>query len=777
MAMNSKPACISSYILFRATALASAIAAAVPAMAQENDGRQLEEVVVTAQRRAESMQDVPVAVTAATSEDLAMAQVDSISNIQQISSSIKFDVTNSAANSANIMIRGIGTVGNSRAFEGAVGVFVDGVYRTRAGQAMQNWLDIGGLEILRGPQGTLFGKNTSAGALILNSVAPSTDASSMDYEVTAGSYGKQMVRGAANMPLSDEVAVRVAGLWGQQDGFIEDPNGGNYNERSPRALKMQFLYEPSDTFSAQLIADWSDEENNCCYGQVDVIDGPMQPFIDGVLIPARGLQVPSDDFEDYQQVLSGDTDQNIKDQGAVLKLQWELASGQTLNSVTSYRDWSISQWNMDADFTGANVLVINESLNTEMVSQEFTLNGLLDGVGPFAAADYVAGVYFAREDIAAHHELGWGDQAQTYFDVYLGALGLPAGFADASEGIWSNVDMPADSTTFAAFTHWNLDVTDKFGLTVGARYSRDEKEGAMVRNYFTPAPTAVFRLLEVQPGPEYRDTFEDSALSGTLAARYQIDDDMMVYTSYSRGYKSGGVNIDNTAAGTVINNPLERPDAVPLDPTYKSEFVDGYELGLKSEYAGGRARTNVALFYNEMTDLQIAQFIGTQFTIDNAPEATAYGLEVENQFLLSDAFSLNFDVTHIADASFGRDSVLGALADREFAHAPEWAGNLALSVDQPVSNALSLFGRLGINYSTELYTNTSNDLMRGNQGEVSANLGVRSETAGWTLAAWCQNCSDERYVTQHFNSPLQGNDANGYVSAPRTYGVTLRGSF
>ncbi|WP_226662324.1 TonB-dependent receptor [Microbulbifer aggregans] len=773
MAMNVNP----RGALFKVSAMASAIAAAFPAIAQESDGRQLEEVVVTAQRRAESMQEIPVAVTAATSEDLAMAQVDSISNIQQISSSIKFDVTNSAANSANIMIRGIGTVGNSRAFEGAVGVFVDGVYRTRAGQAMQNWLDIGGLEILRGPQGTLFGKNTSAGALILNSVAPSTDAAGFDYEVSAGSYGKQMVRGAANMPVTDDLAVRIAGLWGQQDGFIEDPNGGNYNERSPRALKAQLLYEPSDTFSAQVIADWSDEENNCCYGQVDVIDGPMQPFIDGVLIPARGLQAPSSDFQDYEQVLSGATDQNIKDKGVVLKMEWALANGSSLNSVTSYRDWSISQWNMDADFSGGNILIINESLNTEMISQEFTLNGVVDAFGPFSGADYVAGIYLAQEDIGAHHELEWGDQAQAYFDVYLGALGLPPGFADASEGKWSDVDMPADSMTYAVFTHWNLDVTDRFGLTIGARYSVDEKEGEMVRNYFAPAPNAVFRILGVQPGPEYTDTFDDSAVSGTLAARYQVSDDVMAYASYSRGYKSGGVNIDNTAAGTLANNPEEVPGAVPLDPTYKSEFVDGYELGLKSEYLGGRARSNLALFYNDISDLQIAQFIGTQFTIDNAPEATAYGVELENQFLLSDAFTLNFDVTHIAEASFGDDAVLGTLADRRFAHAPEWAGNLALSVDQPISDSLNLFGRAGLNYSTDLYTNTSNDFKRGSKGEISASLGVRSDAGGWTLAAWCQNCSDERYVTQHFNGPLQGADANGYVSAPRTYGVTLRGSF
>lgn len=774
MAMNNQ----SGGTLFRFSAIATAVAATLPAMAQQDGGgRQLEEVVVTAQRRAESMQEVPVAVTAATAEDLQMAQVDSIAGIEQISSSIKFDVTNSAANSANIMIRGIGTVGNSRAFEGAVGVFIDGVYRTRAGQAMQNWLDIGGLEILRGPQGTLFGKNTSAGALILNSVAPDPDAVALDYEVGFGSYGKQMVRGAANLPVSDNLAVRIAGLWGEQDGYIEDPNGGDYNERKPRALKAQFLYQPSDTFSAHLIADWSDEENNCCYGQVDVIDGPMQPFIDTVLIPARGLEAPSADFDDYEQVLSGATDQGIEDGGVVLRMRWDLASGNTLKSVTGYRDWSISQWNMDGDFTGANILIINESLSTEMLSQEFTLEGDLGSVGPFAGADYVAGVYMAKEDIEAHHELGWGDQAQAYFDVYLGAAGIPAGVADASPGIWSDIDMPAESTSYAAFTHWNLDVTDDFGLTLGVRYSEDDKSGAMVRNNFTESPTAVFRLLRVQPGPVYSDDFGDSAISGTLAARYHLSADAMAYASYSRGYKAGGVNIDNTAAGTLDNNPEEVPGAVPQDPTYKSEFVDGYELGLKSEYLGGRARSNLALFYNEMTDLQIAQFIGTAFTIDNAPEATAYGVELENEFLLSDAFTLSFDLTHIAEAKFGDAPLLGALADRDFAHAPEWAGNLALSLDQPLTDSLDLFGRLGLNYSTELYTNTSNDYMRDAESQLAATLGVRPAGGGWSLAAWCQNCSDARYVTQHFNSPLQGPDSNGYVSVPRTYGLTLRGAF
>ncbi|MYM63229.1 TonB-dependent receptor [Pseudomaricurvus sp. HS19] len=761
-----------------ATALAAAIMATIPSVASAQKTLQLEEVVVTAQRREESMQEVPVAVTAVNADELAATQVDSITNIQQLSSSVRFDVVNSAANSANIVIRGIGTVGNSRAFEGAVGVFVDGVYRTRAGQAMQNWLDMEGLQILRGPQGTLFGKNTSAGALIINSTTPVTDEFGVDYEVEVGNYDSRLVRGAVNMPLGDRAAVRVAGLWGEKDGYIEDPNGGDYNDRAPRAAKVQFLFEPTDTFSGRLILDWSEEENNCCYGQMDAIDGPTQPLVNA-LIQARGLQLPSDKLEDYEQVLSGPTDQAIEDKGAVLHLTWELDDGLVLKSITGVRDWKISQKDMDADFSGANILSITESLQTKMFSQEFTLNGDLPAFGPFEGGDYVVGLYYADEDIDAHHELWWGDQAQFYFDTLFFQLsGYPPGTVDATTGQWSDVDMPADSVSQAIFTHWNLDFTDRFGLTAGLRYSSDEKNGAMQRNYFTPAPNAVFRALLAQPGPEFDDDFKDEAITGTLSARYHFTDQIMGYATYSRGYKSGGVNIDNSGAGTNLNNPDEFPGAVPESPVYDSEYVDGYELGLKTEYWDSRARTNLAVFYNDITDLQLAQFQGTRFSVDNAPEATVYGLELESQFLLSEVFTLMFDVTHLAEARFGDDPEMGILADREFAVAPEIAANLALGFDQPLGGSgLSLFGRVGVVYNSEIYSNTSNNQKVDAESEYAANIGVRSDAGTWSVMAWCQNCTDNRYAKVHFDSPLQSGDYNAYVSEPRTYGVTLRGHF
>ena len=190
-----------------------------------------------------------------------------------------------------------------------------------------------------------------------------------------------------------------------------------------------------------------------------------------------------------------------------------------------------------------------------------------------------------------------------------------------------------------------MPLTDPLKLIVVLRYSQEDKTGAFDRSYFTPLPNAAFRLLGVQPGPEYSDKREDEAVSGTFGFQYQFTSDVMGYLTYSRGFKAGGVNIDNTAAGTRLNNPEEIPGAVPLDPTYKPEFIDGYELGMKTQYADGRGRTNFAIFYDEMKDLQVAQFLGTQFTIVNAPEATVYGAEIENLWSFNDAWSLGLDAT------------------------------------------------------------------------------------------------------------------------------------
>ena len=275
--------------------------------------------------------------------------------------------------------------------------------------------------------------------------------------------------------------------------------------------------------------------------------------------------------------------------------------------------------------------------------------------------------------------------------------------------------------------------------------------------------------------------------------QYRFNDDAMAYASYSLGYKSGGVNLDNQAAGSVGDNPDEptcaaNGDCEPNSPNYESEYIVGYELGIKADYFDQRVRSNFALFYNDLTDLQVANFDGLAFSILNSPEATVYGAEIENQFVLSPGYVLSFDATYLAHAEFGESESLSAeslgtvsLSGREFAQAPEIVANLALTMDQPVGDNWNMRGRLAAYYSGEQFTNPANNQRRDAQTEVAANIGIGSEVHGFSVSLWCQNCTDERYVTQHFNTPLQNlgddYDHNGYVSAPLMYGITLRGHF
>jgi iron complex outermembrane receptor protein len=209
-----------------------------------DDGK-LTEIIVTAQRRSENLQSTPVAVTAITGDDLALKHIDNVTNIAAVTPSANFQSANNAQAQSTIEIRGIGTVGNSRSFEGSVGVFIDGVYLSRAGQLLSNFLDIDSLQILRGPQGTLFGKNTTAGAVLLTSVKPQFSQYDGTYEVTVGNYGTELGRVASNLPVSDTVALRFAGLISNTEGYLENPSSGDhYNDHAPSRPKCCFSRPP-----------------------------------------------------------------------------------------------------------------------------------------------------------------------------------------------------------------------------------------------------------------------------------------------------------------------------------------------------------------------------------------------------------------------------------------------------------------------------------------------------------------------------------------------------
>ncbi|WBH15080.1 TonB-dependent receptor [Sphingomonas radiodurans] len=766
-------------------------APATPAAAeQEQDGVALGDIIVTAQRRSENLQNVPISITAANADALATARVENISNIQAISPSISFRVTNIASSSANVIIRGLGTTGNSRSFEGSVGVFIDGVYRSRAASALQNFLDIDNLQVLRGPQGTLFGKNTTAGALLLTSTLPDPNQVSGLVDLSYSNYDTVLARAAVGVPLTDTLTFRIAALSSTRDGFFTDATSGRpLNNDASQAVKAQLRFEPSSAFSIRLIGDYSNSEGNCCYATADFVDGPTQPLVNA-LTQANGKVLPSRRLSAFSQSLDATNQQQIQDYGGTALISIGVGEGE-IRSVFALRKFTVGQRDADADFSGASILSLDEDFSSRFISQELTYTGKIEAVN----ADLVLGGFFSDEKLEMARDLAWGTQAQTYWNTLLAGQGVPAGTASATPGRVATEVMGGRARSYAAFGHLDFAIGSKFNIIAGLRYSIEEKQGDFRYSFYDPRPNAVFKLLGVSPGPAYDAEIRNKALSGTFGLQYRPVDDLMIYATYNRGFKAGGVNIDANGAGTLLNNPAEfnaLPAAVrglvsafnggatvgqPQNPTYEPETVNAYEVGAKFEYLDGRARTNVALFYYDISNVQIAQFVGLQFTVLNANAAKDYGVEFENLFQLTSALTLGLDGTWLPHASYEDDAGIDpVLSGSRFRFAPKFQGNATLNLDQPITDDLNLTARVQYQYSGRQLINTASLTERGAVNMINANLGFKLKS-GLSVEGWAQNVTNEIYPSQSFNTPLQTGDQNAYLAPPRTYGIRLRAQF
>ena len=737
-------------------------AEAQPAPTDEAEA-EVAEITVTATRRRDSLQNVPVAVTVADARLLAEAQVINIQQVAAITPSISFNITNNPASTGNLLIRGIGTNGANRALEGAAGIFVDGVYRLRPGQVLQNWLDMESLQVLRGPQGTLFGRNTTAGAVLLTTARPSLDGVSGQVSSQLGNYGQAQLQGAVNVPLSDTVAVRLAGMVSTINGFVANPNNDErYSGENAYALRGTLLLAPRDNLSVRLAFDYSRSDGNCCYAGVSVTPGPTRPLVDA-LSRANGLVPGSRRVEDYELALNSDADQRLEDYGVTLAIELEALGG-TLTSVSSWRRFDLDQRGGDLDFSGADIVTADNLFTQDSWSTELVYARDIDFL---AGTDLVAGVYLDGSTIDSVRVLDFGRQAQAFYDGITGRPGLLA----AAPGLITDEVYRAENASQAGFVNATIGLDERLSVILGARLSREEREGSFRDRGPALAANHPLVFARLVPSPQYDDRFTVTAFSGTAGLKYRFSDRAMGYATYSRGFKAGGVNLDRNAAGGATNI------AAPLSPIYRNEYADSYELGLKVDLADRRSRVNVALFRTDLTDLQVSQFLGLQSVVLNAPEARVEGAEVEASFALWDALRFDLAGTWLPTRRFGVAAPLGLLSDRDFPHAPEFAGTASLALDQPVSDRLAITARANVQYVGATFTSTANNARQDDYALINLRLGLKALDNGWQVALFCQNCSDERYVTQAVNTPLQTGDAIGYIGAPRQFGISASRQF
>jgi len=819
-----------------------------------------DEIIVTATRRAESIQDVPIAITAILPEALEKQGVVNIQNLTSVAPSFSTSNAQIASGSVVLRIRGVGTTSNNIGFESAVGVFIDGAYQSRPGVALGEFVDVERVEVLRGPQGTLFGRNTSAGALNVTNVAPQMGETGGFVNMTYGNYDHKSIQGAINIPIADTVAARVSGAYRNRDGYVEMFDGagnkvGESNAVDQLYLRGQLGFE-GDSYKARLILDHSNSDNVCC-AAVEVLSSGLETggLLGAVGLGARGgMSGPivatdptdNDTAEDaiaelYSSASFAPTPTSDQT-GIVGQLEFDLSDNMELHYVGSYREYNATEA-YDSDFSGIDVFNVLDGSKTEIdtMTHELRLQGdAMDG-----RLDWLIGGYYSDEDINQNTNFGLGtDYDRLMGSLFVGALagaGIPGvnpfGLGPTPYQTITGVDPSVvratnlyaqNSESISVFTHNIFDVTDDLNLTVGLRYTDESKTGsfgqrdvnnplclATLGNLGTGFPAAlvgagvpaqaipafvpsIFGLgclaftapadlpqTAALPLPRsFNEDFNDDELIYTGKIGYEISNDASAYASFTHGYKSGGFNLDLTAAIPV--------DGVS-DPSFLSETVDAYELGLKTKFADGRVTLNIAAFLEEFQNFQVLEFTGAQFVTFNVPKAETSGVEVEMAAKATDNLSFSGGLT-LLDANYPDDCAgsqtslnVTSLCGNTLTNAPKTVGILGANYEMPLGNSLDFFLNGQVRYEGDRRTSTQAVILASqapnpfdiqeSTTKINLRAGIGDADDDWALEAWATNITNEITRGVTFNTVLRSGSRSAFLQDPRMYGVTLRKNF
>ncbi|MEI6485564.1 MAG: TonB-dependent receptor [Sphingomonadales bacterium] len=626
----------------------------------QDDGAAASEIVVTATRRSQFLSDVPIAVSAVSAEALEKSGGTDIRQLNQLAPSL---LVSSATNESNgaARIRGVGTVGENPGLESSVAVFIDGVYRSRTGVGLTDLGPLEGIEVLRGPQGTLFGRNASAGLISITTAKPKFEFGGSG-EISYGNFNAWRVVGSVTGPIAgDKAAFRLDGLYNKRDGFLTDTvSGRSLNNRDRFLIRGQLLLKPTDDLSIRIIGDYNQKDEECCGAAIlaplqnlsrDASGNVVQsPNTLAALVRSLGgiYNVPTDSAKYvYQTSITpgASYNQRTRDWGLSAEVNWDVGGG-TLTSITGYREFK-NKAAQDADFNKLDLLQRDDqNRKFQTFSQELRYQGKAfdDRV------DYLFGAYYAHESLRTDDNLKYGADFERYYNAQfagltgnantLGLFATLAGYTPPTgqsllngTGIVQGGYFKQTSTNFALFTHNVISlVPDKLLLTVGGRYTNERKEleskflsnnnfcGAMrnAGNVFgalaalRPTITSVACVINNTTGPGFNvgdagTIRKESEFTGTAVLSYKFTDELLAYGSWSRGYKAGGFNLDSSAL--VATAPS------PFNLQFAQETVTAYEIGAKLNLK--KFKLNVAAFYQKFNDFQLNTFNGVNFEVTN----------------------------------------------------------------------------------------------------------------------------------------------------------------
>ena len=751
----------------------------------------LEEVIVVAQKREENIMDIPVALTAVSTQDLNVFGVRDTTELTKLSPSLSYDQTGLSQNSG-FRIRGIGTVVYSTTAESAVAVLIDDVATSQSGQALADLSDIERVEILRGPQSTLFGRNASAGVINVITKGPTSEFEA-GAELTLTDDNQEKLSAWVSGPITDAVGYRVSGYYDDLEGWVENLNpAGDTNGSKSWGINSRLEWQTTDTLKLRFQAKYDDSSSECCSGSIKYLEDPdsaavliFVPLTEAApeLLPFVGddnTKISVDDLVDVES-------ESLQ---LSLKAEWDVGE-HTLVSITAYSDWTLDEFNeldntsfpvLDYPFglgtiadptgSGADTFTIASNrgvvqfnqLEVDNVSQEFRL------LSPTADwGSYIAGMYYSKMEDSRR------------FDRYVPGLGVVGGLDGHNED-------ENESSALSAFGQATFNLGERSRFTVGARYQYEEIEVSQTEiDFYGDSPNVT---------QSYDD--DDTIFMGNLAYQYDVGESGMLFARYARGHKG---QFFDAAADSFFDGDLE-----PV----KAETSDAFEIGYKAELMENRLRLEVVGFYTLYEDYQAQQQTvdasgAIQFTTENVGELETYGIELDTTMLIGNNFTLQAAAAWIdatieeydnADCYFGQTEAEGCIQDdngiftqdlegEELQNSPDLKFNIAGTYYWPQSSASWLPGDVFLNAAYVWTDEVNHDLQLAPWMEadsydilnVSAGLEVVGDIS-YTVTVFANNLLDDNYDNALLDFADSAQQPATYRFVPRDYasyfGIRLR---
>jgi iron complex outermembrane receptor protein len=693
-------------------------------------------VVVTAERRANNVQTTALAVSAFSADMLEDSQVDNIEDLSRLVPNVNFG---QQFGNARIAIRGIGFDTISPGSEARVAYHLDGVYVSRPSAGLTGFYDVERIEVLRGPQGTLYGRNATAGSVNIISAAPTEDTSGYG-RITLGNYGRVETEGALGGLIGAGVSGRFAFRTDKRDGYGENlATGEDADNRDTLSARLRLRADPADRLRWDLIADYHEEDDSSNALHYFAAGNPVRTPV-GI---AMGGRVSPNYHDIYSDVMSTNDRENWGVQGQV---HYDLSDALTLVSLSAYRETEY-QVQTDLDGTDAPLTFYGQHEFADQFTQEFQLSG------DYGATSFIVGAYYFQEDIDS------GLAVPFNLSILGGADRVIQGQAIGGQ---------TETRARAVFGQVGYDLSEKFKVVFGLRYSEEDKDldeyaqFDLVRT-FDPAN-------EIIPSRTLSQDASWSAWTPKLTVEYQANDNVFVYGTISEGFKSGGFNVGG------------------LQPAFEPELIWNYEAGIKADLLQGSLRTNFAAFYYDYSDLQATKIVNNVITTINAATAEIKGVEGEVTWLATDnlRFDANFSVTDSEYVEFATADparpTLGEidLSGNRLSQAPGYTLFLSGQYDIHTQRAGTFTPRVEFYATDKVYFNAFNRSVASQPAYelLSGSILWESANTSWSGSIFVRNATDEDYIANGFvGTSLLADPVMGVPGAPRTFGVTIGYNF